>query len=63
MILNVLCLGLTGNNQSVWARDSVEYSDGNVDIRWSDWDGTVHTESIIFILIVCPSGVEILPSS
>ena len=38
MILNVLWLGLTGNNQSVWARGSVECSDGNVDIRWSDWD-------------------------
>ncbi len=25
--------------------------------------GTVHTESIIFILIVCPSGVAILPST
>jgi hypothetical protein len=38
MILNVLWLRLTGNNKSVWTRDSVERSDGNVDIRWSDWD-------------------------
>jgi hypothetical protein len=42
-------------NSRANGQEEQEISDG--------WTGTVHSESIIFIFTVCPSGVEILPWS